>query len=75
VKLDLSFATGMAEDLVLYEVDSAQLTRANLTNNKKWDEVRNSEVAQPTKHTLSSYAPTTTSPIPTEQFGRERDRW
>jgi hypothetical protein len=42
---------GMAEGLFLYEVGSAQLTRADLTNSKRWDEVGDSVFSRPTKHT------------------------
>jgi hypothetical protein len=44
---------GMAEGFFLYEVGSAQLTRADLTNNKGWNEVADSVFSRPTKHTLS----------------------
>jgi hypothetical protein len=48
---------GMAEGLFLYEVGSAQLTRADLTNNQRWDEVGVSQSTRPTKHTLNLEAP------------------
>jgi hypothetical protein len=46
----------MAENPFLYEVGSAQLTRAGLPNNKKWKilgEMGESEFTQPTKHALN----------------------
>jgi hypothetical protein len=43
----------MAEGIFLYEMGSAQLTQADLTNSKRWDEVGDSVFSQPTKHTLN----------------------